>query len=389
MKIFYINSVCGVGSTGRIVTDMHNTVTSRGHESIIAYGRGTARGVDDKCVFKIGSLSEVCIHALMSRFTDKTGLYSKKGTRELIKRIKEFSPDVIHLHNIHGYYVNIKILFDFLKQYKGKVIWTLHDCWSFTGHCSYFNYIGCEKWKTECDACANSNRYPKSFVDRSKENFYLKKDLFSGIENMTLVTPSAWLANLVKQSFLGSYSVKVINNGIDTEIFKPTQSDFKQIHNLTHKKIVLGVANVWSTRKGMNDMFKLADMLGDSYQVVLVGLNDKQCKCIPDNVLGIKRTNSVKELAAIYTAVDVFVNPTYDDNYPTVNLEAFACGTPCITYATGGSVESVHNKMIVKKGDVEGIYKLITANELYLGELDHIDKSCMVEQYIKLYEAQE
>ena len=386
MKLVEINSVCGVGSTGRICTDLATMLENQGHECKIIYGRGNVLEQYQKYAIRIGTNIDVNIHAGLSRILDKTGFYSKTTTKKIINWLKKYNPDVIHLHNIHGYYINIKELFNYLKTCNKKIIWPLHDCWSFTGHCSHFDYIKCDKWKTECFKCPQKKEYPKSILfDRSKRNYQDKKELFTGINNMIIVTPSYWLSNLVKESFLKEYKVEVIHNGIDLNVFKPTPSNFKEKYHLEDKYIVLGVANIWSNKKGLDDFIKLSNMLDNRFQIVLVGLNKEQLKIIPKKILGIERTNSVKELAEIYTASDVFVNLTYEDVYPTVNLEAQACNTPVITYYTGGSIESVSSSNIVKQGDIKGIKDMINNNTFNKNELIVVDKNEMLMKYLEIY----
>ena len=360
MKILQINSVCGVGSTGRIATDLYKVLEEQGHECKIAYGRGVApEGIDS---IKIGSNLDNYTHVFKTRVFDKHGFGSVNATKKFIEEVKEYNPDIIHLHNIHGYYINIEILFNYLKEANKPVIWTLHDCWAFTGHCAYFDYVGCDKWKNGCNKCPQKEGYPTSKVfDNSKLNYEKKRELFTSIKNMTIVTPSKWLANLVKESFLGKYPVEIINNGIDLEVFKPTESDFRERYNLQDKFIILGVASVWEERKGLKYFIELSKELSADYKVVVVGVTEKQKKELPNNILAITRTNNVKELAEIYTAVDVFVNPTLEDNFPTTNLEALACGTPVITFNTGGSVESIDNKngIVVYEKDLNALKKAI------------------------------
>ncbi len=367
MKILMINSVCGIRSTGRICTDIAEAFEKEGHTCKIAYGRESVPEKYQKYAVRIGTDIGVKLHAGLARLFDSAGLHSKRATKDLIKWIKEYDPDVIHLHNIHGYYLHIGILFRYLKTCGKKVIWTLHDCWSFTGHCSHYDYVGCEKWKKGCYKCSQKKRYPASLLlDKSKRNYQCKKSWFTGIENMTIITPSRWLAEQVKSSFLAEYPVEVIPNGIDLNVFKRTESDFKAHYGLEDKKILLGVASVWDERKGFADFLKLADMIEEPYRIVLVGLSVAQMQALPSNIVGIERTNSVTELAEIYSAADVFLNLTYEDNYPTVNLEAQACGTPVITYKTGGSVESVPGENVVDKGDLNEVWKKIQANELLI-----------------------
>ena len=361
MKVLMINSVCGVGSTGRICTDIADVLTENGHECKIAFGRKAAPERYRKYAYRITSDSGVKINALKARLFDNEGFNATGATKKLVSFIEKYNPDVIHLHNLHGYYLNAEVLFDYLKKTDKKVIWTLHDCWAFTGHCAYFDYPECNKWKENCGGCGRLNDYPKAITDRAKRNLAKKREIFTGVKNLTIVTPSKWLAELTKQSFLGEYPVKVINNGIDTAVFRPTESDFKEKNGLSGKKIILGVANIWDARKGLEDFIALSKKISDDYRIVLVGLDEKQLGALPENILGITRTSSANELAEIYTAADVLFNPTYEDNYPTVNLEAQACGTPVVTYDTGGSGETIFrdNGKIVEKGDLDSAFGMI------------------------------
>ena len=384
MKVLMINSVCGVGSTGRICTDIADVLTENGHECKIAFGRKAAPERYQKYAYRITSDNGVKINALKARLFDNEGFNATGATKKLVSFIKEYNPDVIHLHNLHGYYLNVEVLFDYLKKANKKVIWTLHDCWAFTGHCPNFQHPICDKWKTGCFDCKRKGKYPKSFTDKSERNYNKKKQIFCGMKNLTIVTPSEWLAGLVKKSFLGQYPVKVINNGIDMLVFHPTESDFKERNGLKDKKIILGVANVWDESKGFNDFIKLSKQISDDYRIVLVGLDEKQLGALPKNILGIARTNSTKELAEIYTAADVLFNPTYEDNYPTVNLEAQACGTPVVTYDTGGSGESVPKENVIAAGDLYGFLKL-EKSSLKVKYIDKRNKLLFIDNYLKLY----
>ena len=302
--------------------------------------------------------------------------------------MKKFEPDIIHLHNLHGYYINIEILFKFLKEYKKPIIWTLHDCWAFTGHCAHFDLYKCYKWRTVCYKCPQKKEYPKSLLlDSSRRNFIRKKEAFQGIEKMILVTPSNWLADLVKISFLGIYETRVINNGIDLNVFKETNGDFRERYSLKDKVIVLGVASSWGVRKGLLDFIELRKLLDSRYEIVLVGVNEEEKSILSEGMTGITRTDSPMELAEIYTASDIFVNLTYEDNYPTVNLEAQACGTPVLTYRTDGSVESVPEGQVAEQGDLEEIKNLIYKYEGKKVQIEHFyDKNIAFEKYIELYE---
>jgi glycosyltransferase involved in cell wall biosynthesis len=391
MKVLQINSVCGVGSTGRIATDIHQILKEQGHESFIAYGRGEAKNCDN--AIRIGNDVDVYKHVALTRLFDRHGFGSKKATIDFIKKIEELDPDVIHLHNIHGYYINIEVLFSYLKRSNKKIVWTLHDCWAFTGHCAYFDYVGCDKWKTGCYNCPQKNKYPQNiFIDSSGVNYEKKKELFTGIKNMTIVTPSKWLAGLVKESFLKEYEVKVIHNGIDLNVFKPVDgSNFRKKYSIEDKFVILGVANIWDERKGLKYFIELSKMLDENYKIVLVGLNEKQLKNLPENIVGIKRTNSLNELVEIYSAADIFVNPTLEDNFPTVNLEALACGTPVITFNTGGSVECVDEScgVIVNKGDIKELQEKIKTIKIKKDycfiQAKKFDKKNKFNEYINMY----
>ena len=357
MKVLFINVWCGVGSHGKIAAEQADKFTREGHEVKIAYGR-TSR-VPDKYkhyAIRIGSSFDTHVHVLMTRLTDRHGFYSRHATQKFLQWAEDYNPDILWLHNIHGYYMNVELLFNWIKSRPNmKVFWTLHDCWSFTGHCAW---AFCDKWRTHCDKCQYIKEYPKAIFDNSYKNFERKKDLFIGVKNMTLVTPSQWLADLVKKSFMNEYPVEVRYNTIDTNIFKPTPSNFREKYNLVNKTIILGVASLWEERKGLGDFIKLNESLDhEKFVIVLVGIKPEQKKLLPQNIIAIARTNNQAELAEIYTAADVFFNPTYQDNFPTVNLEAEACGTPVITYDTGGSSETIRKpeSIVVKPGDLESV----------------------------------
>ena len=305
-RILFINSVCN-GSTGTICKNLYKAAVEAGHECCIAYGRGEVpRGFN---TIKIGNKLDFYLHVLKARLFDASGFGSKRATKEFIKKIDEFKPDIIHLHNIHGYYVNIEILFNYLKQHPEiKKVWTLHDCWAFTGHCAYYTYAKCDKWKSCCNGiCPNKKEYPKTIFSRIKINFNKKKQIFSDVENMVLVTPSKWLKSEVENSFLKKYHVDVINNGVDTNIFKPTKSTIKKRYDVEDKKIILGVASVWDKRKGLDVFIKLSKQLNSEYKIVLIGLNKKQIKQLPDNIVGISRTENVQELAKWYSAAYIYI----------------------------------------------------------------------------------
>lgn len=344
MKYLLINVVAGSGSTGRITADLCRTLQQQGHECVLAYGRW-ASNCDDVTTRRIGTALDYRLHGVLTRLFDLHGFGSKRATRDFLRWVREYDPDVIWLHNIHGYYLNVELLFDYLKTCGKTIRWTLHDCWAFTGHCSYFSYANCEQWKTECTECIQLGEYPKctGFSD-VRRNFQRKKRAFTGVPNLTLITPSQWLADLVKQSFLKEYPVEVVYNKIDTSVFRPTPSDFREKYGLQDKIIVLGVANVWEKRKGLEDFIRLAGMLDDRYAVVLVGVSEKQKEKLPAGILAFLRTENARQLAELYTAADWYVNTSCEENYPTVNLEAQGCGTPVIAYDVGGTRETLRLK---------------------------------------------
>ena len=326
MKVLQINSVCGYGSTGNIVVDLYHALKVQGHDCYVAYGRGSAPA--DVQSYRISSEWDVYLHGALSRITDKQGFYSTRATKRFVKWMKEYEPDVIHLHNLHGYYINIEILFDALKQMNKPVVWTLHDCWAFTGHCAHYTEVACYKWKSVCEHCPQKKKYPSSLLrDNSYSNFRRKKTIFQNVSNLMIVTPSQWLADEVRKSFLSQYHIKVIYNGVDLNVFQPTSGDFRQKYHLEDKKIILGVASVWSNEKGLHVFDDLAEKLDDRYQVVLVGLNQKQRSQVNRRIICIGRTSSKKQLAEIYTAADLFLNPSVEETMGLTTVEALACGT--------------------------------------------------------------
>ena len=362
MRVLFINSVCGIRSTGRICTDLAQGMEKEGYEVKIAYGRETVPKKYQKYAVRIGSEWSVRKNALSCRLFDNDGFTAKHATKKLLEWADEYNPDMLWLHNLHGYYINIEMLFAWIKSRPNmQVKWTLHDCWTFTGHCSHFTIVQCEQWKGHCSHCVQKRGYPASyFKDNCSSNFERKKAAFTGVQNMLLITPSQWLADLVGQSFLKEYPVEVRYNKIDTTVFKPTLSDFRERYGLNDKKIVLGVASSWGERKGLNDFIKLSEMLDESYAIVLVGLTARQIRKLPKQIKGIQRTNSTKELAQAYTAADVFVNPSREETFGLTTIEAESCGTEAIVYK-GTACEEVVNQFggHAVDGNVNAIYDQI------------------------------
>ena len=354
MKYLFINSVAGFGSTGRIAAEKCRELMKEGHECVLAFGRNKANCEDIPTV-QIGSSLGVKLHVLRNRLLDDHGFGCKAATRQFLKWVREYDPDVIWLHNIHGYYIHIGLLFSYLRSCGKKIIWTLHDCWAFTGHCAYFEMAGCSRWKTGCRDCPEKKSYPASLLlDNSCRNYEKKKALFTGIPNLTLTVPSHWLEGRVKQSFLQEYPVEVIYNTVDRSIFKPTPSDFRQKYGLEGKTVILGVASVWDERKGLKDFLALSELAGENFQIVLIGLTQEQIQTLPKTILGLPRTNSVQELAAAYTAADVFVNPSAEETFGMTALEARCCGTEAIVYEDTACEEIVNQfgGIAVPKGAV-------------------------------------
>lgn len=391
MKILMINVTCGTGSTGRICTDLAEALEKEGHIVKIAYGRDAVPEKYNRFAVRIGKDYEVGLHVLKSRLLDASGFGSIKATLKFIKWVDEYNPDVIHLHNIHGYYISINVLFEYLKKLNKRIIWTLHDCWSFTGHTPYCDVINCEKWRQGCSRCELLNEYPKSLLGFSKRNWLRKKNLFTGLSNMSLVTPSEWLKLLVEKSFLGEYKCCVINNGIDTKIFYHRENNILDKYGINGKFVLLGVASVWDHMKGFEDYINLSKMLDDSIIILLVGVTKKQILKLPNNIVGIERTESVEELADLYSSADLFINLSRCENYPTVNIEALACGTPVLTYKTGGSPEIVNRNggIVVEKNNLSAVKVGIMQSIAELPSIsfnpEENDISSMIEKYMKLY----
>ena len=356
MKVLQINATSGIGSTGKICRNIAELSRDAGIENIIACRIGDKQNGD----FIYGVKSYFLMQALFEKITGKLGLCSKLSTLRLIKYIEKINPDIVHLHNIHSHDINISMLFRHLHNKKTKTIWTFHDCWAFTGYCMHFDYIGCEKWKTQCQDCPQYKKY-SYILDRSKFLFNTKKQITNGL-NLTIVTPSEWLAQKAKDSFLNAKRITVINNGIDLNIFHFRESDFIERNQLKGKKIVLGVAFDWGEKKGLDVFVRLAKTLPAEYKIVLVGIEEHLKDMLLDlGIMVIEKTNNQKELAEIYSSANVFVNATREDTYPTVNLEAIACGTPVVSFNTGGCSETIPEGggVIVEKNNIEELEKAI------------------------------
>jgi len=346
-KILQINVTANWGSTGKIAEAIGNSAISAGWESYIAYGRLANKS--SSSLIRIGTKLDTYAHYAYDRLFDMEGRSSVRATKALIRRIEAISPDVVQLHNIHDHYLNYRILFEYLNQTNIKVVWTFHDCWAFTGHCYHFVQMDCMKWKTQCENCVQRHR----FADRSRDNYILKKSLFTSCENLVIVPCSEWMGDFVKESFFKDKPIYVIHNGIDINTFKVLPERKKD----NRKFRVIAVSNVWTQSKGLTDLIKLRELLDKDYEITIVGLSDSQIQQLPTGIHGIKCTQNVQELVQLYNDSDVLVNPTYADTFPTVNLEALACGIPVVTYRTGGSPEAVDEKtgIVVEQGDVDAL----------------------------------
>lgn len=355
MKLLQINVTANSGSTGKITEDIGKIAISLGWESWIAYGRG--KPSSESNLIRIGNDFDMCMHGLSTRFFDNHGLASRIVTKKFIKQIKEIKPDIIHLHNIHGYYINYKILFEFLKNYGVPIVWTWHDIWPITGHCASYGRLKCDKWKSGCQNCPRKATYPATFgISRSKRNYLDKKYTFNSIPNIIIVPVSNWLSDIIRNSYLKDLPVKVIHNGVDLNKFNTLGLKNKA------NPFVIAVANVWTDDKGLKDLIQLRSVLSKDIKIIIVGLKKNQIKNLPSGIEGLSKTSNFEELKKLYSEAIALINPTWGDNFPTVNLEALACGTPVITYRTGGSPESIDELtgIVVEQGDVNGLSAAIT-----------------------------
>ena len=398
MKNIVLINLGNCSSTGGIVQNLAALAEKNGYTAYRAYPKGIDSHPPIQRDIVLCYVNTFRINRLLSKFTGYNGCFASITTLRFLSKLNKIKPDIIHFHNLHNSYINLPMLFRYVKRHHIRVIWTLHDCWSFTGRCPYFDMTKCDKWKTGCGNCPYPKEsYPQALVDKTAKMWKLKKKWFTGIEDMTIVTPSQWLADLVKESFLKDYPVKVINNGIDRSVFKPIESNFRQKHGIDDKYVLLGVADSWGERKGLDVFVELSKRLDDSkYKIVLVGTNEGVDKQLPDNIISVHRTQNQKELAEIYTAADLFVNPTREENYPTVNMESIACGTPVLTFRTGGSPEIPDETCgaVVDCDDIDTLESEIIritkekpfSQEACLQRAKAFDKDKLFGEYVNLYE---
>ncbi len=393
-KLLQINVSANWGSHGRIAEDIGRLMMAQGWESYIAYGRYANASTSQ--LLKISNSFDVCCHALQTRLFDSHGLGSSAATHRLIKQIDKIKPDLIHLHNIHGYFANYRILFNYLAQIDTPVVWTLHDCWPFTGHCAFYTAAKCHKWHSGCNDCPSLGEYPASWgADRSARNYVDKQQAFTSLRNLYIVAVSDWLAGELRQSFLRNIPIETIRNGVDTKVFAPKNTTKTEL-GLEEKFTILGVANVWDSRKGFNDFIELRQLLPDDYQIVMLGLNRKQIAQLPKGIVGIEHTQNIDELVALYSVADAFVCASHEDNYPSVILEAISCGTPVVTYPTGGCPEALttevgivvnnHNCKSLAEALLSQALRNINRNKCRQHALENLENSKCFSRYTEIYE---
>ena len=395
MKLVQINFSHNVGSTGKIAEQIGELAIARGWESYILSGRQI--NTSKLQSIRINNRLELLWHIFFTHFADMDGLCSYFATKRLVKQLKKLSPNIVHLHVIHESYINYPVLFKYLKEANIPVVWTFHDCWALTGHCPHFDYIGCDKWKTECHNCPCSKNYKKlEFFIRARYNHQLKKQYFASLDKLTIVPVSVWLEGLVRQSFLSSKNICTIKNGIDLQVFKPSPSNIRERLNAMGSFVVMGCAGNWGKMKGEDDFIEIARRHPD-WRFIMVGIPQSKLYALPQNVHGVPFTNGQQELAEYYSIADVFVNPTYQDTYPTTNLEAIACGTPVITYNSGGSPETIdsHCGISVERGDIDALDKAIIhiqklgkkyySDACIIRAKEHFDKNQKYQEYLTLY----
>lgn len=389
MKVLIINSFFSVGGPPHVVKGICDALEENGDEYILAASREQA--LSGMNIYRIGDKAHVYRAAIQSRLLDNEGFSSRNATRELVAFIDEYQPDIIHLHNLHGYYINIEILFEYLKRKRTPTVWTLHDCWPLTGHCCHFSYVNCNKWMEKgCYQCPQKNEYPKSILlDNSKTNYIKKKKAFQGVESLIIVTVSKWLESIVKKSILKEYPVKVIYNGINNHVFYRRKERSRQVINCD-KEIILGVAQNWGKKKGLYDFVELSKIISDNYIIVLVGVRDSEMPEKRDNIIAINRTDNPNELAEWYSSSSVFVNLSYEETFGLVTAEALACGTPVIVYdatATGEIVENGINGYTVTAGNIIEVWDKIQS--IHRIKKDNCrcnyTESNMQMQYLELY----
>lgn len=358
IKILRITTEINRSSIGRTTEQIGKLIIAEGWESYIAWGRTDGESKSYK--IHIGGRFSVYSHVLLTRLFDMHGYGSYFATKRFVREVEKIKPDIIHLHDIHGYYINIKVLFNYLRESKIPVVWTHHDNWAFTGHCGSIPE-GCDKWKTKCHNCPCYKAYPHSwFIDGSSRNYLYKKNLFTSLKQIYNVGVSEWTCNELKNSFLNKYPIERIYNGVDTSIFKPndTVSDYiRKKYQLGDGVLLTAVATAWSKSKGTEDYFELRKIIDKKYTIVFVGAPQSLIDELPEGIIGIRRTDSMKELAMIYSASSIVLNLSKSESFGKTTVEGLACGIPGIVYDISASPELLDKEtgVVVKYNNIDGV----------------------------------
>lgn len=353
VKILQINAVYGFKSTGIIVKDIEKLLNDNSHTVYVAYQ--TALNPPPNS-YKIGSRLDYKLHALYARVFGRQAYASRCATKGLIKYIKRISPDIVHFHNLHSNYINLNMLCDFLAKRKIPTVITMHDCWYFTGKCTHYAAVKCDRWQTTCGNCPqNKAEQPSLFFDCTAKVLKDKTDHLNKLKNLTLVGCSEWVATEARKSLLKNATIKTVYNGVDTSIFKPHDSNFKEKHSLNNKFVILGIADKWCLDINKEAVTRIISENIDA-QILVIGCTQAQKDYFKsyNNVLCLDYISDRQELADIYAASDVFVNLTHADTLPTVNMESICCGTPVITYNCCGSPELIDSDsgFVVEENDI-------------------------------------
>ncbi len=359
MKVLQINAVYGQGSTGVIVKDIDEALQENGYKSFVAYANCNTIPNNG---FKIGNKIDHKVHGMLTRTLGKQAYSSVLSTNKLLRYIDIINPDVIHLHNLHSNYINLNMLLKYIIKNDIKTVITLHDCWFFTGKCFHYIADQCTKWQTECNTCPRLKKdVPSWFFDQTSKVFNDKKRYFELISDLVVVGVSNWISNEAKKSFFKDKEIATIHNGVDTVIFKPMESNFRKKNNIEDKFVILGMANKWLLPNNNPSLKYISNNLGENYVLVLVGCSEAEKHNLPANVIGLGYVNNKEELARIYSMADVFVNTTWEDSFPTVNIESISCGTPVITFDSCGSPEAIDKDtgLIVPQGNYKQLWKAI------------------------------
>ena len=360
-RLLIINVALNWGSTGKIVEGIGTLVQKQGWEVVVAHG-ARYKNLSSLLSIQVSSKVGEWVHFVESSLFDAQGLGSRCDTKRFLKELDDIKPDLVHIHNIHGCFINYPLLFNYLKEHNIPVVWTLHDCWAMTGHCTHFMLTNCVKWQTGCNHCPQKRTFPKTYMlDRSEQNYSLKKSLFTSMPVMHITTVSNWLKGIAEASYLKKYPVTVVPNGIKTDVFVLEPSTIKEQYGLQGKKLLLAVAIGLDERKGLYDYIKLAEKLPEQYQLMLVGLTEEEQKALPKRIIGVKRTNGAKELAAYYSAADALLSLSYEETFGLTIAEAMACGTPAIVYDNTAQPELItpETGKVVPTGDVDAVLSAI------------------------------